>query len=55
MTEPIELRKARLAIFISELQTMVHGHKVSVDLRIQLQEVIVAAADELSHLEDNHA
>lgn len=54
MDEPIELRKARLAKFISELQTMVHGHKVSVDLRIQLQEVIIAALDELGKLDDNY-
>lgn len=54
MTEPIELRKARLAKFISEVQTVIYEHKVSYDLKLKLDEVIVAAADELSHLEDTN-
>lgn len=51
---PYELKKARLAAFITELQDLIDGHNVSDDLKEPLKDVLDDALDTLEDLEQDH-
>lgn len=51
---PYELKKARLAAFITELQGLIDGHKVSDDLKEPLKDVLDDAHIRLQDLENHH-
>ena len=51
---PYELKKARLAAFITELESLIDGHKVSDDLKEPLKDVLDDALYTLQDLEQDH-
>ena len=51
---PYELKKARLAAFITELQDLIDGHNVSSDLKEPLKNVLDNAHIRLQDLEQDH-
>ena len=51
---PYELKKARLAAFITELQGLIYGHNVSSDLKEPLKDVLNDAHIRLQDLENHH-
>ena len=51
---PYELKKARLAAFITELQGLIDGHNVSSDLKEPLKDVLNDAHSRLQDLENHH-
>lgn len=53
MAETFELRKARLVNFITELQNIIDGHKISDRFKSRLLDIRDDALDELDDLENN--
>lgn len=53
MAETFELRKARLVNFITELQNIIDGHKISDRVKSRLLDIRDDALDELDDLENN--
>ena len=51
---PYELKKARLAAFITELESLIDGHNVSSDLKEPLKDVLDDAHIRLQDLENHH-
>lgn len=54
MATSYELEKARLVNFITAIQDLIDGHKVSDDLKEPLKDVLDDAIDELQDLENNY-
>lgn len=50
---PYELKKARLSCFITELQDLIDGHKISGRVKSRLLDIRDDALDELDDLENN--